>query len=330
MQYYSTFPIGFSDLVKEILLTKDSGVEIHSKGDNYIFYSSKLNIEEIKGCVFFEQSFYIIKFFDKKGYEFKNQIHWIKSNVKLLEDRLSVLGNNKRFRMVGTSTWLDKSKIQEEIDNIYGLKCIDNRKPDYDIRIIEKEDYGFIGVRVTKPAEYSDSIQKGSLRKEIAYYMLFMSEVDKEDILLDPFCGGGVIPLLRKSMGKYKSIYCSDISIKDIRTKIEGDTNLQSFEIIESDIYELRKKLETKVNKIVTDPPWGAMSKLDSIQKFYFDMLDIFYSISNPNSLVILLTPHIEIVNSYIESNKEKYTILNTYTGKVSGLDSNIIKLKRF
>jgi tRNA G10 N-methylase Trm11 len=320
MQYYSTFPKGFLPLVEEILISKSKGIQIINKGDTYIQYTSQSNIEEIKEYKFFEQTIYIVKYFNKQ-IQFKDLIHWIKSNTKLIDSKLSILGSNK-YRMVGTSYILNKSGIQEYIDSISDIWFLDNKEYKYDLRVVQKEEYGYIGVRISNPPEYTDQLQKKSLRREIAYYMLHMSEIDKGDILLDPFCGGGIIPIMRHEIGQYQKIYASDIDVRSIKSKV-GDMNIS---IIESDI----DKLDIKVNKIVTDPPWGYIEDIDDLKKFYFNMLDRFYQLTYPNSIIVILTPHISLIEEYISINIGRYTVINLYTGNVSGRESNVVKLRRF
>lgn len=325
MKYYSTFPIGFLSIVEEILLKQNNKMQVISKGENYLYYSTSLNKEDIERYDFFEQSFYIIKFFDKKNFQFKNQINWIKSNANILQKELNILGKNKKYRIVGTAGSLGKEKIQEQINTINGMVNIDNSNPDYDIRIVEKGDHGFIGVRITKPREHIDDFQKDSLRKEIAYYMIYLSEVEKDDVFLDPFCGGGVIPLLRSKIGEYKKIICSDIDTTSLKSKLRRVGDISNLEIVESNI----NNLNLSVNKIVTDPPWGFIQDIEDLKEFYFNMLDKFYNLTASNSIMILLAPHLEIIEEYVRDNSKKFVLCKTYKGKVSGRYSYIIKLNR-
>jgi 23S rRNA G2445 N2-methylase RlmL len=330
MKYYSTFPKGFLSLVEEILLKNKEKVQIITKGDEYIYYSTSCDVDEVKKYNIFEQTFYIIKYFSK-SFDFKNQINWIKSNPELLSKELSKFGNTKKFRIVGSSSFLKKSLIQKEIDRIDLSGFLDNKSPDYDIRIVEKEKHGFIGIKISSSSESIDKWQKNSLRKEIAYYMLYLSDISKDDVFLDPFCGGGILPLMRKDMGIYRKIICADIDTKYVKDKLKGVLRIKDFVVIESDIDDLEKEMENgfKVNKIVTDPPWGYIQDIEDLEKFYYNILDKFYTLTINQSLVIILTPHFDIIRKYIKENADRYVLLCTVNGQVSGTNSYIIKLRR-
>jgi len=289
MQYYSTHPVGFSKICKEILLKEDSKVQISEIGSNYIAYNSELPIEKIKSFVFFEQTFLLVKYFQEKDKAFSNQADWFYRNASSVNYKLSNLGENRSYRIVGSSNSLDNSRIQTEINQLDNVVNIDRGGADYDIRIVEKENHGFIGVRITQPAEFAGYLQKGSLRKEIAYYMLYLSEMNREDIFLDPFCGGGIIPILRSQTAQYKQIICSDKSVDAVTQKVQESFNpVKSFKVIKSDINSINKRLQNKVTKIVTDPPWGLIEEFKDIDGFYKNILERFYNLLEPNGIVQL------------------------------------------
>lgn len=330
MKYYSTFPKGFLPLVEEILLQTEGNIQIISKGNNYIYYSSSQKIDEIKKYAFFEKTFFVIKFFNK-SFHFDNLLNWIRSNPGLLRKSLRRLGSEKRYRMVGSSPFEEKILIQRKIDEVNILDILDRKNPDFDISIIEEEGYGFIGVKTSAFSEGEELIQKDSLAKEIAYYMLYLSEISEDDIFLDPFCGGGILSLMRESMGEYKKIVCADVDVKTVKKKLEYASVGDDFIVIEDCIDSLESRIvkDLKFNKIVTDPPWGYIQDMGDVEKFYHNMLDNFYKLTTKKSLVIILTPHLDIIKQFLEEKPNRYSLQYAIKGQVSGIDSYIIKLMR-
>jgi tRNA G10 N-methylase Trm11 len=330
MQYYSTYPVGFSEICKRILIEKEPQVKIEEIGDNYISYSSNFDIYKIKELLFFEQTFLLVRYFKEEDKGFSNQIDWFDRHSSSVNFKLAKLGERTSYRIVGSSNILDNSRIQSEITSIERSVRIDRGNADFDIRIVEKEDHGFIGVRLTKPAEYADYLQKSSLRKEIAYYMLYLSEMKPSDVFLDPFCGGGIIPLLRSQSGSYKDIVASDVKTEGITGKLNQiRSKIKNFQIISSDINEIGSKIDNPVNKIVSDPPWGLIENYEDIEGFYKNMLDQFFNILEANGIIVLLTTQIESVKEYVSNNAGKFEVVEEVRGKISGRESHIIKMVR-
>jgi tRNA (guanine6-N2)-methyltransferase len=61
--------------------------------------------------------------------------------------------------------------------------------------------------RLSKHTAYEKILNKGELRPEIAFLMNWLSDPDKNDIVLDPFCGNGSIPIRRALNFPAKKIF---------------------------------------------------------------------------------------------------------------------------
>lgn len=327
MLFYSTFPKGFLNLITEILTKELHDLLILQTGNDFIHYQTSENINKITNLVFFEQTVLIFNFFPVELKSFDNILSWFNDNQSKVNQVLTNLEKNISFRIVGTSINLDNSQINNKLKNVKTNLQLNNSNPDYDIRIVERKDYGYLGVRITNSREYIDTLQKGSLRKEIAYMMLYLSEIQDNDVFIDPFCGYGVIPILRATNWKYERITASDIDTTKITNKLNIlNSKFNNFNVVQSDISNLKNKINTKYNKVVTDIPWGKINNIDNLKDFYFEILDTIYAICKNNSVIILLTPHIDIVNNYLKINK-MFIIDSIFKGEVSGRESNIIKL---
>lgn len=330
MKYYSNIPKGFQELIKKILIEEIRDVTVLSYNEEYIVFESTTEPEKIKDLVFLEQTFILLKF-DKKNSDLKSLTNWFSTSTKEIDQILNSVNLKKRsFRLVGTSYRLSNREIQNLINKVRTNLKINNTNPDHDIRFVEKKDHSFIGIRITSSRESRDQFQFGSLRKEIAYMMLYLSEMDKNDIFIDPFAGGGLIPILRSKIHPYKRITASDIDISKMRIKIQEDHSLRNnIELLESDIHKISERGRQKYNKVVTDPPWGEIEKIRDIKGFYKSILDDIYAITDENAKVILLTPHLDIISKYLERRCKSIELLDTFFGFVSGKEVNIVKLIR-
>ena len=330
--YYSQFPFGFSKLVTEIL-PKVTDAKVIKIADDYVLWESNLSPSQISKLDFVETSFLVVNYFEK-DYKILQQIDWINKNKAKL---VSIIHNidifkKSSFRVVVSQVGKHSSIYNRDMDKIEkqlssSIK-INRGQPDYELRLIEKKDYGFIGIRVSKTREYIDDFQVNSVRREVAYYMNYLSEPHKNDVFIDPMCGGGMIPILRSKMGGYKKIVACDIRMNNFRSKLrilrKQGIQFNNFEEYECGITEIPTRIKYKANKIVVDPPWGVMQKVKDIDKFYQNMFRVFESICDKDATIVLLVNNEELI---INNTNDIFEISGIYRGLVSGREASIIKL---
>lgn len=332
-QYYSEFPSGFLKLISKVLKGKIN-VNIHAGGADFLLYSTDISPCEISQLAFFEVSYFVIKFF-KDNFSIPEQIHWCNSNLKSLlkEMKRFSLHKNVSFRIVESRKNGSKLKYQKELlaleKKLSSHLRIDKAHPDFELRLREKGKYGLIGIRITKTAEHIDVFQKGSLRKEIAYLMNYLSEPSRNDVFLDPMCGGGLIPILRSRMAEYKKIIASDLDLSLLRSKLNQlDTYPPNFRIYQKSLESLSGVISEKVNKIVFDPPWGFIQKIRNLKEFYREIFTILYELSSDVAIIVILTPHVGIIRKVIKGKPKRFKLLDYFEGEVSGHKSSIIKIR--
>ena len=99
-----------------------------------------------------------------------------------------------------------------------------------------------------------------SLKPTLANAMLILSELRDGQRLLDPLCGGGTIPIEALLYHEWLEATCSD------RSRVSAETaGLNAFaagvhsrlRIIRSDVEYIHEKLGGRVDRIVTNPPYG-------------------------------------------------------------------------
>lgn len=332
-QYYSQFPSGFSELVSEIL-SKVTDAKVIKIADDYVFWESNLSPAQISKLDFVETSFLVINYFEK-DYKISQQIDWINKNkIKLV----SIVHNidvfkKSSFRVVVSQAGKHSSIYNNDMMRIEKLLSssirINRGQPDYELRLIEKKEYGFIGVRVSKTREYIDDFQVNSVRREIAYYMNYLSDPHKNDVFIDPMCGGGMIPILRSKMGGYKKIVACDSRMNNFRGKLrilrKQGIQFVNFEEYECGIKDVPNRINYRFNKIVVDPPWGVMQKVKDIDKFYKEMFAVFERICAREATVILLVNDEQLIMNNVS---EIFEVITTYKGLVSGREAVICNLK--
>jgi len=332
--YYSVFPEGLTETIIEILKKEKLSLNILAKGNNYVVFTSNKNANEVSKLDCFEVSYVLIKYFDK-DFSINNQLNWINSNLNTVTTSIKALIGNERktFRIVESRKSGNKTEFNTAIrkieDRLSTRVRIDRGHPNFELRVIEKENYGLIGIRITKPPEFIDEFQRNSVRKEIAYVMSYLSEPQNGDIVLDPFCGGGIIPLIRSKYNPYKRIIASDINSEHIKQKLSSlKIRIKDTSFISSPIEKLPQRLDEKVNKIITDPPWGFIQSIPDIDLFYLNTFKTFIEIIENKSIIVILTPHENIIKKIMTLYPRQLFLVTSIPVKVSGYTSTILKIK--
>lgn len=332
--YYSVFPEGLTEIIIEIIKNQKVSLNILEKGSNYVVFTSNKNINEVAKLDYFEVSYVLIKHFDK-DFSINNQLNWINNNLNTVTTSIKALIGNERktFRIVESRRSGNKTEFNNAIrkieDRLSSKIVIDRGHPNFELRVIEKEGYGLVGIRITRPPEFIDEFQRNSVRKEIAYVMSYLSEPQSNDIVLDPFCGGGIIPLIRSKNNLYKKIIVSDINIEQVRQKLNSlGVKIKDTSFISSPVEKLPQKIDGKINKIITDPPWGFIQRIPDIEKFYLDSFKSFIEILEAKSIIVILTPHEGIIKKIITLYPQQLSLVMSIPVKVSGYISTLLKIK--
>ncbi len=166
--------------------------------------------------------------------------------------------------------------------------------------------------------------------------MNWLSDPDKNDIVLDPFCGNGSIPLKRALNFPTKQIIVFDFDnnmISTVKKKIalkKSLSNMRNIVIKKVDIKQLDKELlRESIDKIVTDPPWGSYEKMNvEIEEFYGIMLSKMERVLKNNGIIVLLIGRNNDIEKMIET-IPNLSIEQNYNVLISGKKANLVKLKK-
>jgi len=284
---------------------------------------------------YFDSSFLLIKYSAKP--EMRNLerlFSWAQSNETFFKFVQEFARGRASLRIVDSSPNFSKShfrkikfQLEEKLKRRYGLK-IDPGHPDSELRFIEKSDFGFIGIRVSKPPQYKRRNFKDRLRPDIASLLIELSEPRKTDIFLDPFSGSGIVPSLRARFWPFKKVYATDRYIAKTEFMLEkGERSV--VKIIQADYKNLDKHFNNNVNKIVTDPPWGGIESNLNIEAFYRKLFLQFKRVCSRKAAIVLISNQLEIILGILEYNKDIFELEMKIDTEVSGKEAYVFKIRK-
>ncbi|MGD2091252.1 MAG: RsmD family RNA methyltransferase [Candidatus Aminicenantes bacterium] len=344
--FVSTFISGLKELIEAALLNTDPSIKIINTLDGLVVYKSNAAISEIKKLKFFNNSFLLLKKFQNMGQQ--NPIEKMLKNIaglKNLEELISThvppFHKNKTFRImvsienrfaVGNKHYL--KIIEKKIAKVASLR-LDRRNPAIEFWfLLRREGVGFFMLRLTKHPAYEKVLKKGELRPELAHILCIMSQPNRDDIFLDPFCGYGAIPVERAQSFPFNLVFASDTDEEKIEYLKNRIKNLKSKKIKKYFIPKVLNALDLKafednfINKIVTDPPWGLFREMTmETPEFYALMLKEFLRILKINGIIVILTAKKEEVERAAADLRDKIKIVEKYDILVSGQKAAIYRM---
>jgi tRNA G10 N-methylase Trm11 len=188
---------------------------------------------------------------------------------------------------------------------------------------------------MTKPSTKEKRIHKGELHKEVASMLCFLSEPDSNDIVLDPFCGYGSIPIERALTSPFRKIFAEDKNPKMIlistekKSLITGSRN-KKVKVRHNDILDGGLKYpDHSIDKIITDPPWGFYEKHElTTDVFYKRMMEEFMRVIKPDGIVVVLTANKNEFQACLELIRHHLAQIRKFDILVSGKKAAVYKLK--
>ena len=150
--------------------------------------------------------------------------------------------------------------------------------------------------------------------------MCCFAHVQSEDVVLEPFCGYGSIPVQLAKRFPCKKIYVSDIDEEKIKMLQQNAALRQAqgpcVEICCADVFELLHIQDNSIDTIITDPPWGLWENIPDIEDFYNRMFVSFKRVLKPNGKMTILTARTvefekAVATSKLKINDSVHTLVN-------------------
>ena len=340
----SSFVTGLQDVVPDMLNDSLPDASVLLLLDGLVIYETNAGIRELEALPFFINSFLVQRIFKNlHGNPIDEMANAIVRDKRLVKDIRSItkdtdIGSTFRIMALDRNQHVHFSeklrrRLERKISSIKGLR-VDRGRPDTEFWLLYRDEgYGFFLLRLTSHKAYEELLEQGELKPELAYTLCYISDPKADDIVLDPFCGYGSIPLQRALHFPFNMIFApdKDPDQKRLVRQKSKDIKTQGLLIAKSqDALNLNAFEDSFIHKIVTDPPWGFFEELDrDIDEFYYLMMKELYRVLIPDGILVILTARKEELTRVLSQFNEKLILLNHYDILVSGKKAAIYKIRK-
>jgi len=291
-EFVSSFITGFGKIIAKSLPSILKGVKITNIYDGMIRYSYHGNPSDIKKVVFFNNSYFVIHFYQGKQIAFDRMV----TDACLGKSRYMMMEGTFRIRFSKSNQFakVDRRlsvKAENAVTKQTRLK-IDRLNPTTELwYIIRNEGFGFYGQLLEKRVATEKNLHKGELRPELAYLMCCCCDWKENLNVMDPFAGFGAIPLQISKSFRFSQLIVNDMDESKVR-KLQQLFPAKNTRVRVTccDALNLTRVAGESVDTIITDPPWGFFDEIDDIVAFYENMLVEFKRVLKSSGSVVLLS----------------------------------------
>ena len=224
-----------------------------------------------------------------------------------------------------------REKLEKLLAKKSGLR-VNRSRPDTEFWVLSRsEGVAYFLQRLSKHMAYDKLLDPGELHPELAYMMCWLSSPKYTDIVLDPFCGYGAIPLQRSKRFPFEKLYAFDCADKPLaRTRDKLPRKNPRIVVERHDALRLEQVLPPEsVDAVITDPPWGVFREVGmELGEFYRQMLRQFKIVLKPGGKLVLLTSGREELFGALET-VSGFTLLQEYHILVSGKKSGLYLMEK-
>jgi len=219
-------------------------------------------------------------------------------NKNALENQIKTRGTIA-IRHKNRSLNIESQEIIKTLADIYTKnRKVKLEKPDIEIRALITDKRVYISQKISqidrtqfekRKVQYRPFFSPITLHPRLARALVNLSNIQKNKVLLDPFCGTGGILLEAGLIGV--KIIGSDIEEKMIEgcKKTLSHYNIDKYKLIPSDIGEIHKHID-KVDAVVTDLPYGksTTTKGEEKNQLYIRAFDKISNILKNNCRAVI------------------------------------------
>lgn len=324
-EFISSFITGFQDVVARDLPLRLNGCKIINIYDGLVHYQYSGNSRDLDKIIYFNNNFFVLKTWKGKGLNFPSMV--------------GAVGAEKKYYLINKGTFrvrfvqenqfakVDKNIARRAEDTVLSNSRlqIDRLSPDTEIWYsIRREGFAFCGQLISKREFTEKNLNKGELRPEIAYLLCCFAGINNDDVILEPFCGYGSIPVQLAKKFRFAKLYASDIDgekISMVSEKKQLKDNEQ-IDVRKADAMSLSHVEDKSVNLVITDPPWGFYEDIGDICQFYKNMFASLKRILKQDGKMVILSARKEELEKTAEEagfkiNESLHTLVN---GKKAGV----------
>jgi len=340
--YLSTFTAGLGGPVRRALEERLPDARVELDLDGLLTYQSGRDAAAVRALPFFNNSFVVLKTFPALGAERGEDVLGEMLSLALRDGDLA--GRLPRqlkgtFRLVTSWSNVLTAVDRELLEKVEARLAASGRlrphrgRPDHEIWLsYRSEGYGFLLLRLTRHTVHEKVLAKGTLRPELAWMLCWLSEPREGELMLDPFCGSGAIPLMRATQFPRGLVLASDLDaalVEKLKAKVkEGDLKRRVV-VRQGDARQLSRYEDGSIHKIVTDPPWGLFQELPGgPEAFYREVLAELARVLIAGGLLVILLARADFLPPLLES-VPALELVERWPILLSGKKAEIFKLRR-
>jgi len=281
-----------------------------------------LDVKTADDILVFVKKFSDINRYKKSLWELRKQLSSVNFKKNLFTVRKIRRTKPKTTFTINSSYKGRRDYTAREITN--SIKRIITKNQDWDYK--EDAELYFHAILTNKVSLLGLSLKKlpfhvlrriktipGSLKSSVANALIRLAEVNKEDVVLDPMCGSGMIAI---EAGKItKQVLAGDIDKNSIKIAKENSKDIK-FQVWDSRNTKIKEK---SVDKIICNLPFGKQVELE--KDFLKDFIKEMKRVSKKDSTWVFLTANSDEIKKLVKVEKE-IKIVN------SGLESRILVIK--
>lgn len=327
-EFISSFITGFQHVVEKNLPQILAGVKILHVFDGLVHYQYAGDSHNLDKIIYFNNTFFVLKTMKGKGLNFPSLVGAVSSEKKYYLINKGTF--RVRFQNENQFVKVDKniSKKAEETVLHNSKLHLDRLSPTTEIWYsIRREEFAFCGQLISKREFTEKNLNKGELRPEIAYLICCYADLNQDDVVAEPFCGYGSIPVQLIKKFRFQKLFASDIDKEKISINMQKKQlkDNPQIDLSVNDAFVLPQIIDRSVDVVITDPPWGYFEQIDDIGEFYKKMFTSFKRILKENGRMIILSARKdEIEKAALEMNVQILSSLHTL---VNGKKASLYKM---
>lgn len=301
----------------------------------------ELNEESVSKLLALRSVFHIVRFITSFKIESSREgLRTIYNTLRSL-NLSDVIEGKKKFRVTSERsgnyefTSLDIQRVAgQAIVDSYGLK-VDLENFDLEFTVDVINDKCIVGSKLTRESLHKRGYRifnhPAALKPVLAYAMVRLANLREGEMLVDPMCGGGTIPIeaAYSYNGKIK-IYGFDKVLKYvIGAKMNAEkAGVNNYIVFEKLDCALLSKRLSSIDAIVTNPPYGVrMTPRTGIERLYRVLVSEAYKALSNNGKLIVITLKFGLMKKILKN--LGFMVLEERATTHGGLHPHIIVAKK-